>query len=218
MEILIVGHTAHLEEARQKFGDAHGYKLAESQMEPGRPMEKCDVVFDFTIGNDPFQIRRYQDRASLIVFLNASTISLAQLSTAKIQNTLFGFCGMPGFLNREILEVSMSNENDLEKLNEVCNELKTNYRVVADRVGLVTPRVICMIINEAYYTVQEGTATREDIDKAMKLGTNYPFGPFEWAQRIGVKNVCGLLQAVYSATQDQRYRINSMLIEESNAV
>ena len=213
MKILIVGHTAHLEEARQKFGDAHNYTLTESHVR----MEKCDVVFDFTIGNDPSQIKQYED-LSLIVFLNVSTISLAQLSQVKTQSTLFGFCGMPSFLNRELLEVSVRNKNDLMKLKEVCLGLDTNYKVVADRVGLVTPRVICMIINEAYYTFQEGTATRDDIDLAMKLGTNYPFGPFEWAQRIGVKNVCKLLMAVYNDTQDQRYRVSSLLMDESRDV
>ena len=213
MEILIVGYTAHLEEARQKFGDAHNYTLSGSHVR----MQKCDVVFDFTIGNNPSQIIRYED-PSLIVFLNVSTISLAQLSEVKTQSTLFGFCGMPSFLDRELLEVSVRDENDLAKLNAVCHGLNTNYKVVADRVGLVTPRVICMIINEAYYTFQEGTATREDIDLAMKLGTNYPFGPFEWAQRIGVKNVCELLMAVYNDTKDQRYRICSMLMDESRVV
>ena len=72
-----------------------------------------------------------------------------------------------------------------------------------------------MIINEAYYTVEEGTATREDVDMAMKLGTNYPFGPFEWCERIGSKNVCGLLDAVYEDTKDERYSICRLLRDES---
>ncbi len=46
-----------------------------------------------------------------------------------------------------------------------------------------------MIINEAFYTVMEGTATREDIDTGMKLGTNYPMGPFEWAVSWGITNI-----------------------------
>lgn len=71
-----------------------------------------------------------------------------------------------------------------------------------------------MIINEAYYTVQEGTASRLDIDQAMKLGTNYPYGPFEWCQRIGIKHVYELLEAVYEDTHDERYKICSLLKRE----
>ncbi len=215
MEILIIGSNAELEEVRQKFGPAHAYRVSDSR-EAEKLLAKCDVVFDFTI-EENIQIIPYQDYSSLIIFLNTAFISLSQLGISHSKN-VFGFCGLATFVNREIFEVSLPQEDHLATLRKICGELKTDYRVVADRVGFVTPRVICMIINEAYYTVQEATATREDIDKAMKLGTNYPFGPFEWAQRIGVKNVCKLLEAVHSDTQDQRYRICSMLLDESKIV
>ena len=80
---------------------------------------------------------------------------------------------------------------------------------------MVSPRVICMIINEAYFTFEEGTASREDIDLAMKLGTNYPFGPFEWADKIGLANVCKLLKAVYEDTGDARYKLCPLLQEKN---
>ena len=79
---------------------------------------------------------------------------------------------------------------------------------------MVTPRIIFMIINEAYYTVQEGTATREDIDQGMKLGTNYPFGPFEWAEKIGLDNVYETLEAIYEDTKEERYKICPLLKRE----
>jgi 3-hydroxybutyryl-CoA dehydrogenase len=92
--------------------------------------------------------------------------------------------------------------------------LQTDFVVVVDRVGLVTPRVICMIINEAFYTVQEGTASKKDIDIAMKLGTNYPLGPFEWAKKIGIENVYLVLDSVYKDTKDERYKICPLLKKE----
>jgi 3-hydroxybutyryl-CoA dehydrogenase len=73
-----------------------------------------------------------------------------------------------------------------------------------------------MIINEAYYTSEEGTALREDIDLAMKLGTNYPYGPFEWAKRIGTNQVIKLLDRVYNKTNDERYKICTLLRAERN--
>lgn len=79
---------------------------------------------------------------------------------------------------------------------------------------MVTPRIVCMIINEAFYTVQEGTASKEDIDKSMKLGTNYPYGPFDWCSKIGIKNVFELLDAMYTDTREQRYKICPLLKTE----
>jgi 3-hydroxybutyryl-CoA dehydrogenase len=76
---------------------------------------------------------------------------------------------------------------------------------------MVTPRVIFMIINEACYTLQEGTADMKDIDTSMKLGTNYPFGPFEWADNIGIKHVYETIETMYSDTHDERYKVCPLL-------
>jgi 3-hydroxybutyryl-CoA dehydrogenase len=122
---------------------------------------------------------------------------------------------MPTFLSREIFEVSSSQNADLEKLEEACGRLNTKFAAVKDQVGLVTPRVICMIINEAYFAIQENIASRNDIDLAMKLGTNYPFGPFEWCEKIGIRNVYELLNAVYENTKDDRYKICPLLKKEA---
>ena len=215
MKILVVGSTDDLAETKGKFGAAHDYRLADVQGHVDKFFGECEVVFDFTIVQDRSRLNLYQEQAGLPVFLNASTTTLAQMTGSSLSSGFFGFCGMRTFFNREILEVSVQGNLQLDNLRSVCSALNTKYQVVADRVGLVTPRVICMIINEAYYTVQEGTASRDDIDSAMKLGTNYPFGPFEWAERIGVGNVCKLLNAVYADTQDPRYKICSLLVEES---
>jgi 3-hydroxybutyryl-CoA dehydrogenase len=72
---------------------------------------------------------------------------------------------------------------------------------------MVTPRIIAMIINEAFYTVQEGTATKKDIDTAMKLGVNYPKGPFEFLEQIGVEYIYTMLEAIYNDTKEERYKI-----------
>jgi 3-hydroxybutyryl-CoA dehydrogenase len=71
-----------------------------------------------------------------------------------------------------------------------------------------------MIINEAFFTVQEGTASREDIDTGMKLGTAYPKGPFEWMNEVGIENVYLALEAIYNDTKDGRYKICPLLKKE----
>jgi 3-hydroxybutyryl-CoA dehydrogenase len=62
---------------------------------------------------------------------------------------------------------------------------------------------------------QEGTASRADINTAMRLGTNYPMGPFEWCDKIGIRHVCGVLDAVYRATGNERYKISALLAREA---
>jgi 3-hydroxybutyryl-CoA dehydrogenase len=65
-----------------------------------------------------------------------------------------------------------------------------------DQVGFIAPRVLAAIINEACYALAAGVSSQEDIDTAMKLGTNYPHGPFEWASLIGWQSVYDLLFAM----------------------
>jgi len=212
MNILVVGDQKNFAECREKFGKDHVYTWLD-QSDLGGFIDQKDLVFDFTIGEDPYRIEAYAQKV-IPVFLNTCLISLAELGSLvhePLQCTLFGFNGMPTLLSAPLLEVSLYQEHDRGQLERCCTTLQTPYVCVDDRVGMVTPRVICMIINEAYYTVQEGTATRADIDQAMKLGTNYPYGPFEWCRRIGVHQVYALLEALYEETKDERYKICPLL-------
>lgn len=216
MKILVVGDPVHFEECRQKFGNTHTYQAVSDHTVAEKMSGQYDVVFDFIIDEDPQEFEIYHNK-KIPVFLNTSKISLGELAYAadrSVKCTVFGFNGMPTMLNRSVFEVSLLNAGDRAALENVCKNLHTEFLLVDDRVGLVTPRVICMIINEAYYTVQEGTATREDIDTAMKLGTNYPYGPFEWCARIGIQHVYELLEAVYEDTKDDRYKICPLLKKE----
>ena len=71
-----------------------------------------------------------------------------------------------------------------------------------------------MIINEAWFAVGDEVSSREEIDTAMKLGTNYPFGPFEWGNKIGMQNILALLQRLYLT--DSRYKPSQLLIKEAS--
>ncbi len=216
MHILVIGDEPNLDECRHKFGADHHYTWEQNQSDAKRFHSQCDAVFDFAVDQDSIQMGVYGELRTAL-FLNAAKISLRELNQ-KCGNSFsglqFGFAGLPTFLDREILEVSLLNPEQRGRLEDICNQLNTPFEIVDDRVGMVTPRVIGMIINEAYYTVQEGTATREDIDLAMKLGTNYPFGPFEWCQKIGVHHVYELLEALYKDTKDERYKICPLLKKE----
>ncbi len=208
MNILVVGSERNAAECQEKFGSTHHYQLAAQPL----PWDKADVIFDFSVHEESLSA---YTQVLTPIFLNTTFTTLSAIKKDCPQlPAVFGFCGLPSFLNREVLEVSLLSPDHASDLQKICGLLHTDFAVVDDRVGLVTPRIICMIINEAYYTVQEGTASRKDIDLAMKLGTNYPYGPFEWCHKIGVENVYQLLDQVYQDTHDERYKICALLKKE----
>ena len=216
MKILVVGNADQAAACREKFGPLMEYSVCATWSEANAHTEESHVVFDFGGARSNAQVSIQKEMSSAL-FVDASFISLREWQRrtgARVPNT-YGFCGLTTFLSREVLEVILPPGGKRENLERVCRELGTPFQVVADQAGLVSPRVICMIINEAYYTLEEGTATQKDIDLAMKLGTNYPFGPFEWAERIGLQQVVNVLDAVYHETRDERYRICPLLIEQA---
>jgi 3-hydroxybutyryl-CoA dehydrogenase len=82
---------------------------------------------------------------------------------------------------------------------------------VADTPGLVVARTLAMLVNEASDAVQQGVCTTEGADAAMKLGVNYPFGPFEWLERLGARRVAGIVEALDRCYRGERYRVSPWL-------
>jgi 3-hydroxybutyryl-CoA dehydrogenase len=75
----------------------------------------------------------------------------------------------------------------------------------------VQARVLATIVNEAASAVGDAVATPEAVDTAMRLGTNYPSGPLEWGERIGLAHVVGTLDALHGLVPDGRYRVTPLL-------
>ena len=83
--------------------------------------------------------------------------------------------------------------------------------VMTDAPGLWAARTVCMLINEGADAVHQGVCTEAAADAAMKLGVNWPAGPFEWLQAVGVEQVVGLLDHLHAATRSERYRVSPWL-------
>lgn len=111
--------------------------------------------------------------------------------------------GWNTFLKREVVEATCPDHDMRKKADALFAGFGRKIEWVADIPGFITPRVIASIINEAFFALQENVSTKEDIDTAMKLGTNYPFGPFEWGERIGLRRIYDLLDAL--GQQHERY-------------
>jgi 3-hydroxybutyryl-CoA dehydrogenase len=105
------------------------------------------------------------------------------------------FCGWQSFVERGTWEVAV-NRNNGSYLPLFTKVTGKQFNIVKDIAGLITPRMVAMIVNEAYCALSEKLSTKDEIDLAMKLGTNYPFGPFEWADMIGVTNIIALLEKI----------------------
>ena len=103
------------------------------------------------------------------------------------------FCAWNTFLERKVWDIAITDITDDTWVNTIMDELKWAFCVVQDEPGLVAPRMVSNIINEAWYALQAGISSQPEIDLAMKLGTNYPYGPFEWGEKIGVDNINMLL-------------------------
>lgn len=214
-KILLAGNPDRTAVFRERF--LHTNPNWEIEISDGDSEEDFgfyDIIFDLNFDDDNSNLPIYATMKDKLVFVSAAKQSLAEAvyqHDEKIKCKLFGINAIPAFANDGAWEVSLYRKFENDDLQKFSKEMGVKFLPVEDRVGLVKPRVIFMIINEACYTLQEGTATIEDIDQSMKLGTNYPFGPFEWCDKIGITNVFETLNAIYEDTRDERYRICPLL-------
>ena len=212
MNIAAIGPPERLEELHSVISSAG---LEFTRLESTKNIGKAgyDVIFDLDFDDRPWSISDYQDLPSqAFVFLSSVKIQLEAVVPKSMWNKVAGINALPSFLKRKSLEYCMAEGEPDAGMIARLGWAESNR--CASRVGLVSARVILMIINEAFYTLQEGTANKEDIDKGMKLGTAYPHGPFEWCRIIGIKNVYETLKALYDDTLDERYRICNLLKTE----
>ena len=141
------------------------------------------------------------------VIVNSVIITLKELPAGFTRIN-----GWNGFLGRNLIEASGNNETR-EVVAEIFSHINRKVEWIPDETGFISPRVISMIINEAYYALEEKVSTKDEIDTAMKLGTNYPYGPFEWSEKIGLKNIHELLEAL--AKTGSRYQPAPLLKAEA---
>jgi 3-hydroxybutyryl-CoA dehydrogenase len=137
------------------------------------------------------------------VFINSVTKTLSHI---KAKGNIIRINAWHGFIEKEIWEIAGLVSPEVTAIIKTLNK---KCITVDDEPGFVSARIVAMIINEAYFAKGENVSTEEEIDIAMKLGTNYPFGPFEWGEKIGIKYVYELLKEL--SEKDERYTIAPFL-------
>lgn len=183
------------------------YIQAPADYVPGKPIDACiDLLFENTA-----------ERIGWLNNLQASLIIINSVITPlkNIQRDFIRINGWHTFLKRQMMEAAANNTLLKEKAENLFLSLGKKTEWVPDITGLITPRIVAAVINEAFFTLEENVSTEEEIDTAMKLGTNYPFGPFEWSKKIGLHNIYSLLSAL--SKEQIRYQPSSLLKQKAFA-
>lgn len=174
------------------------------------PHENASVTFDSVMPQDSL-LKNYDVFFILSEFKEINTVKfngqpvyinevIKPLEELNFPPNFYRINGWPGFLERSIWEVASGDGCGDKK---VFNLLNRKVLFVKDEPGFVSARVISMIVNEAFFALGEKISSENEIDMAMKLGTNYPFGPFEWAYKIGIEKIYFLLEKL--SQKDNRY-------------
>jgi len=172
-------------------------KMAEEALSlPG-----CKGFFNLGINASDFDYSEF----AIPVFIN-SVSRIAGRSTHIIRIN-----GWKGFLQNNTWEIAGSYNDDAKAIFQRLNK---KIILTADVPGFISASVIAMIINEGYFAKAEQVSSEAEIDLAMKLGTNYPYGPFEWAARIGLKNIYDLLLEL--SIQNKKYEPAPLLTAAVN--
>lgn len=112
----------------------------------------------------------------------------------------------------EVIKGLETSEETVELVKEVSSRLGKETVVVNEFPGFVTSRISALIGNEAFYMLQEGVGTAEEIDKAIKIGLNFPMGPFELGDLVGLDTRLNNLEYLHK-TLGEKYRPAPLLVK-----
>ncbi len=171
--------------------------------------DDADAFMDLLFVNEPARTSLLNKKSSIPVIINYVAGTLQELPSQFIRIN-----GWTTFLKRPVVEATAKDEMIKDKATVIFSAFGKATNWVPDIAGFVSARVVSAIINEAYFSLEEGVSTKEDIDIAMKSGTNYPYGPFEWSNKIGLENILALLTELNK--EQPRYQPAPGLMKEVN--
>jgi 3-hydroxybutyryl-CoA dehydrogenase len=130
-------------------------------------------------------------------------------SWIKKPERLVGFATFYPLKDRKLVELTgglKTVEPSLAQAEQLFKSLGKETVRVKDAPGLTFPRILSLIVNEAARSLEEGVASADEIDVAMRLGVNYPQGPLKWGDQIGLDEVLAVLEGLQRETGEDRYR------------
>jgi len=182
----------------------------------------CDYVIEAATENEALKVKILKDldtalKPETIIATNTSSISITQLAAAiKRPDRFVGmhfFNPVPMMALVELIRGLATSEATIATAQALAKALGKTPITVKNSPGFVVNRILCPMINEAIFCLQEGLATAEDIDAGMKLGTNQPIGPLALADMIGLDVMIAVMNVFYEGFNDPKYRPAPLLKE-----
>jgi len=175
----------------------------------------CDLVIEAIVENATVKKELFTKldrlcKKEAILASNTSTIPITDLaSSTKRPEQFIGMHFMnpvPLMKLVEVIRGLRTSQQTAQAINELATKLDKTPIEVNDGPGFVSNRVLFMMINEAIFCVQDGTASVEAVDGVMKLGMNHPMGPLELADLIGLDTALSIMTVLYNGFNDSKYR------------
>ena len=152
----------------------------------------------------------------VILASNTSTLSLTELANeTEAPERVIGLHFLHPMADIDLVEIVRglkTSEETFQITKRFVEEtISATGVMVYESPGYVTSRLICVLINEALHALEEGVASAEDIDKAMRIGYDFRFGPLEMADRFGLDAVLAALERMFREFGELKYRPSFLL-------
>ncbi len=210
MQVVILCSPEQKSELMSATAEPAAEVIWTDELEQFRDYPRSSCFVDLLFQNKPERISFLSALAPACVVVCSVPDTCAQLNASFVRVN-----GWNTFLSSHIIEAACLDEASKAEAEKAFELLGKTLEWIPDIPGFVTPRIISAIINEAFYALEDGVSTKEEIDVAMKLGTAYPYGPLEWGTKIGLDKIAALLQ--HLAASQSRYMPCRLLLAEASS-
>jgi 3-hydroxybutyryl-CoA dehydrogenase len=186
----------------------------------------CDLVIEAATENEELKVKILKDLCATLaphtlLATNTSSISITKLAAATDRPDRFigmhFFNPVPVMALLELIRGLQTSDDTHAKADAFAKRVGKVAITAKNSPGFAVNRILCPMINEAIFALQEGIATAEEIDAGMKLGCNHPIGPLALADLVGLDTMLSVMEVFYKGFNDPKYRPAPLLKEMVDA-